>query len=105
MCVNTHSTKQCWNQGSVHEGVLLNLAAEESCCLRGKGRPCGRQCSVLASEQYLTSVSASIAVKCCFYKHHHCCHSSEHPACTQHPAACGTELPFRTQRTCCMACL
>lgn len=59
----------------------------------------GSQGSVLVSEQHLTSMSASITVKCCFYGHRCCC-SSEHSACTQQPSACETVLPFCTQRTC-----
>lgn len=59
----------------------------------------GSQRSMLVSEQRLTSLSASIAVKCCFYGHCCCC-SSEHPARTQQPCACETVLPFCTQRTC-----
>lgn len=83
------------------EGVLVNLGAEEFCRLRGTGRELelASQRCVLVSEQRLTSVSASIAVKCCFYSHRCCC-GSEHPAHTQQPSACETVLPFCTQRTC-----
>lgn len=59
----------------------------------------GSHCSVLLSEQCLTSLPASAAEKRCFYGRHCCC-SSEHPARTQQPSARGTGLPFRTQRTC-----
>jgi len=54
---------------------------------------------MLVSEQCSAAVSASVAVKCCFYGHR-CCRSSERPARAQQPSARGAELPFCTRRTC-----
>lgn len=100
MFVSTAAQSGAEAQGALREGVLVNSGAEEFCRLRGKGRQLepARQHSTLVSEQCLTSVSASIAVKCCFYGLCCCC-SSEHPARTQRPSAPGTVLPFRALRT------
>lgn len=41
VCEHTAAQSSAGAQGSTHRGVLVNSGAEEFCCLRGKGRPCG----------------------------------------------------------------